>query len=147
MSAIVLRLGLSLKRLRASTSICKCLVYFIVRKNLDIITDQTYRCRLLGARVLSSYYIGFFETSQVDPQQYFMLFNESSKRTVVRFGVLNTMKHLMYFPLDSIAISLHGHLVFLVFRLGSTSCFAVKENKPYSHNLLQLAPYWTSPSC
>ena len=99
--------------------------------------------------VIASYYIGFFETSQVDPQQYFAnLFNESSKRTVVRFGVLNTMKHLMYFPLDSIAnfapwtLGLFGFFSSRVRR----RVFAVKENKTLLLIiLLQLAPYWTSP--
>ena len=99
--------------------------------------------------ILSAYYFVFFKESGVEPGVYFSnLFNESSKRTVARFGFLSTIEHFVKFPLDYLGNFMPWTLGFfgLLFKRVRDKCFSIKYNRLYFLlMILQLAPYWTSP--
>ena len=126
------------------------LVYFIKQKNIRHFGIKKHLLAASsGLAIICSYYVAFFESSSVDPVVYFEnLFNESSKRTVSRFGIWATVKHLLYFPLDSIGNFLPWTLGLFAFFSKNLRrrIFVVRMNRLlFILMLLQLIPYWTSP--
>jgi 4-amino-4-deoxy-L-arabinose transferase-like glycosyltransferase len=99
--------------------------------------------------IVGGYYLLYFMRNSIEPGQVFqVLTGEVTRRTVVRFGIWNTLLHLFTYPFENIYHFLPWSvLVILLFRKGSLKL--IRQNKFLWYLLLvftfNIIPYWTSP--
>ena len=99
--------------------------------------------------IVGCYYLLYFTRNTVEPGQVFdVLTGEVTRRTVVRFGIWNTLLHLVTYPFESIYHFLPwSFMVILFFRKGSMKL--IRQNRFLWYMLLifffNIIPYWTSP--
>ena len=97
--------------------------------------------------IVGGYY--FIYSGYNDLGDAFMkLFTETSKRTVVRFGIGATLLHLLTFPFEMVYHFLPWSL-FIGLLLNKKAVTAIRANRFESYAaltfLLAIVPYWTSP--
>ncbi len=104
---------------------------------------------LTAVGLLALYYLAYFNATGVDPGTIgSVIFSESSKRTIVRFGIEKTLLHLIKFPIDTLANFTPWSLlvVLLFFKKVRKDLF---KNRFIKFNMLCLLAniiiYWTSP--
>ncbi|WP_455212251.1 ArnT family glycosyltransferase [Kaarinaea lacus] len=104
---------------------------------------------LLLVAILGAYYVLYLDSSGIDLATLLQtIFYESSKRTVIRFGLLDTLTHLITFPFDTLAnFAPWSFLVLLLFNGDIRK--TLWHNRFIRYNMLVLAAnllvYWTSP--
>jgi 4-amino-4-deoxy-L-arabinose transferase-like glycosyltransferase len=103
---------------------------------------------LLGG-ILGAYYWMYLQASGVDAQTLLQtIFYESSKRTVIRFGIVETLIHLVNFPFNMLVnFAPWSFLALLLFNGNIRS--TLWENRFIRYNMLALLAnllvYWSSP--
>lgn len=98
--------------------------------------------------LISAYYLAYFKYNPGNFSEMFsVVFHQSAKRTVVEFGVLETIKHFITYPLEFI-----GHfmpwtllIVYVFLKRGRTSKSRTFIKSCFWVFLLNLLVYWTSP--
>jgi hypothetical protein len=103
----------------------------------------------LLAAIVGGYYLLYFMRNTVEPGQLIeVLTGEVTRRTVVRFGIWNTLLHMLTYPFENIYHFLPWSvLVILLFRKGSLK-FIRRNNFLWYLMLVflfNIIPYWTSP--
>jgi 4-amino-4-deoxy-L-arabinose transferase-like glycosyltransferase len=104
---------------------------------------------LLLTGILGVYYGMYLHSSGVDAQTLLQtIFYESSKRTVIRFGILDTLIHLVSFPFNMLVnFAPWSFLALLLFNRDIRK--ALWDNRFIRYNMLLLVAnllvYWTSP--
>lgn len=97
--------------------------------------------------IVGSYYAIYSQYNGLDVA-FETLVSETSKRTVVRFGVLQTILHILSFPFEMVYHFLPWSL-FIVLLLSKRSFKAIKASPFQSYLaltfLVGVLPYWTSP--
>lgn len=99
--------------------------------------------------ILGSYYLVYFSRNPVEPSEVFkVLLGETTRRTVLRFGWLATVKNLFVFPFNMTYHFLPwSFLLVLMFTKGSLQ--TIKNDIFLKYNALiiifNILPYWTSP--
>jgi 4-amino-4-deoxy-L-arabinose transferase-like glycosyltransferase len=99
--------------------------------------------------IVGGYYLLYFARNTIEPEQVFdVLTGEVTRRTVVRFGIWDTLLHLVTFPFESIYHFLPWSvMVILFFRKGSLKFIRGNRFLWYLSLvfLFNIIPYWTSP--
>lgn len=104
---------------------------------------------LLMIGVLGVYYGFYLHSSGIDPFTLLQtIFHESAKRTVIRFGVVDTLIHLVTFPFNCLAnFAPWSFLGFLLLNKQIRS--ALWQDRFVRYNIViliaNLLVYWTSP--
>ena len=126
------------------------LTYFIFFDNWRRLfsLDHVLGVLLLGL-VLGTYYGLYLYSSGIDLSTLSQtIFHESAKRTVIRFGVLETLTHLVTFPVDALAnFAPWSFLAILLINRHIRS--TLWNNRFVRYNMLVLVAnllvYWSSP--
>lgn len=124
------------------------LVYFTYRREFKRLFSVAHILSgLLAVVLVGSYYLLYNEYNSLEAV-FTTLFSESSKRTVVRFGVAETLLHLVTFPFELIYHFLPWSLVALYF-IRRDARQLIQAHTFMSYLVLvfvaNLVPYWTSP--
>jgi 4-amino-4-deoxy-L-arabinose transferase-like glycosyltransferase len=126
------------------------LVLFIQGKQFKMLLNWRHFLGIgLLLLVLGGYYWLYFERNSLEPGQLFdVLTGEVTRRTVVRFGIWRTIRHLFTYPFENLYhFAPWSALVILFFRKGSFRF--IKENEYLRYLALvfifNIIPYWTSP--
>lgn len=126
------------------------LVLFISHKKFKLLFDwRHFLGMFLFLVIAGTYYILYFQRNQVAPEEMLsVMFGETTRRTALRFGFLNTIIHIFSFPFEMIYHFLPWTLfVVFLFRKG------VIERIHKNHFLwyislvfvFNIIVYWTSP--
>jgi 4-amino-4-deoxy-L-arabinose transferase-like glycosyltransferase len=126
------------------------LVLFIQGKKFRMLFNWRHILGIgLLAVVIGTYYLLYFARNAIAPDQVMdVLTGEVTRRTVVRFGIWNTVKHLLTYPFENIYHFLPWSvMVILLFKKGSMTF--IRQNRTLWYTLLvflfNIIPYWTSP--
>jgi 4-amino-4-deoxy-L-arabinose transferase-like glycosyltransferase len=126
------------------------LVLFIQGKQFKMLFNWRHFLGIgLLVLIVGGYYFLYFTRNTIEPGKVFdVLTGEVTRRTVVKFGIWNTLLHLLTYPFESIYHFLPWSvLVILLFRKGSLKM--IRQNKFLRYLLLvflfNIIPYWTSP--
>jgi len=126
------------------------LVLFIQGKQFRMLFNWRHFVGIgLLAAIVGGYYLLYFMRNTVEPGQLIeVLTGEVTRRTVVRFGIWNTLLHMLTYPFENIYHFLPWSvLVILLFRKGSLK-FIRRNNFLWYLMLVflfNIIPYWTSP--
>lgn len=99
--------------------------------------------------IVGGYYLLYFTRNEIGPERVFdVLTGEVTRRTVVRFGVWNTLLHILTYPFENIYHFLPWSLLVIVlFARGSFR--KIRQNPFLLYSvwvfLINILPYWTSP--
>jgi len=99
--------------------------------------------------ILGAYYFSYFRLNEITPEQLFTtLFEQTTRRTIVRYGLLETVQHLFVFPIDM----LYHFLPWSILTLALFARGMIRKiwTHPFlRYNILILGfniiVYWTSP--
>ena len=126
------------------------LVLFIQGKQFKMLFNWRHFLGIgLLLLIVGGYYLLYFSRNAIEPGKVFdVLTGEVTRRTVVRFGVWNTLLHLLTYPFESIYHFLPWSvMVILFFKRGSLK--RIRQNRFLWFLLLvflfNIIPYWTSP--
>ena len=126
------------------------LVVFISNRKFKMLFNWRHFAGILVfLSVVGGYYFAYFVINEVSPEKVFStLIEQTTRRTVVRFGWLVTLKHILTFPFEMF----YHFLPWTVFSvvLFKKGAFRQILSHPFlKYNLLlllfQIIPYWTSP--
>jgi 4-amino-4-deoxy-L-arabinose transferase-like glycosyltransferase len=126
------------------------LVLFISRKQFKMLFNWRHFAGIaLFVAVLGTYYISYFNINKVTPEELFLtLFEQTTRRTVVRFGFLETVRHFFLYPLKMLYHFLPWSLLVITF-FSRRMLKKIWSNTFLRYSLLLLLfniiPYWTSP--
>jgi 4-amino-4-deoxy-L-arabinose transferase-like glycosyltransferase len=126
------------------------LTYFIWRKKFKVLFYASHFAGLaLFFIITGGYYLAYFAKNDIAPVVVFSnLLNESSKRTVVQFGIGKTLLHFFSFPFEMLYHYAPWTLFILVIiqknirKLIKTNDFIVYS---FLVLIINLLIYWTSP--
>jgi 4-amino-4-deoxy-L-arabinose transferase-like glycosyltransferase len=106
------------------------IAYFAFTKNLKKLFSLKHAAGIIAFIVLlAAYYIPYFYHNNYSPFVLFdNIYNESAKRTFIEFGILPTIKHIIYFPLEMIYHFLPWTL-FIIVLINKNSWRLIKENR------------------
>jgi 4-amino-4-deoxy-L-arabinose transferase-like glycosyltransferase len=99
--------------------------------------------------IVGAYYFIYFSRNAIEPGQLMqVLTGEVTRRTVVRFGIWNTVLHFFTYPFETIYHFLPWSLMTILL-VGKGSLKLIRGNKFLFYLLLvfffNIIPYWTSP--
>lgn len=149
LSYLLTALGFMLKGLPALVfQAITLLVYFTYRGQWRrLFSWQHLAGGLLLLVLVGAYYLAYHQHNDL-LTVWQTLFSESSKRTVVRYGLGETLLHLMAFPFEMIYHFLPWSLLLLFF-IRRDIIDRIRQDRFMTYCLLiflaNLLPYWTSP--
>jgi 4-amino-4-deoxy-L-arabinose transferase-like glycosyltransferase len=126
------------------------LVLFISYKQFKMLFNWRHFAGIgLFLALLSAYYFVYFTINNLSPEKLFgTLFEQTTRRTVVRYGILDTIQHLFMFPVEM----LYHFLPWTILTLALFAHGMLKKiwsSAFLRYNILILAfniiVYWTSP--
>ncbi len=126
------------------------LVLFISQKQYKMLFNWRHFAGIgLFLALLSVYYLAYFTINDITPDKLFgTLFEQTTRRTVVRFGILHTVRHLFMFPLEMLYHFLPWTILTLAL-LARGMLRKIWSSAFLRYNILLLAfniiVYWTSP--
>ncbi|MFP4024485.1 MAG: ArnT family glycosyltransferase [Thiohalospira sp.] len=126
------------------------LAYFISERKLKVLFSWYHFLGIIVfLTIISSYYYLYFSRNEVPANEIFStLINESTRRTIVRFGIGKTLLNLLIFPFEQIYHFLPWSL-FIVFIFRKDFIRVMIKNKFVKFNALifivNIIVYWTSP--
>ncbi|MEE4257774.1 MAG: glycosyltransferase family 39 protein [Bacteroidales bacterium] len=126
------------------------LVLFISQKRFKILFNwRHFAGILLFIGLVGGYYLLYFNQNDVSPEELFRtLLGQTTRRTVVRFGWLQTIQHIFIFPFEMMYHFLPWTLLLAVLIMkGSRKHIWSHPFLRYNILLLvfNIIPYWTSP--
>ncbi len=126
------------------------LVLFVSHKKFKLLFNwRHYLGMLVFLVIVGGYYILYFTVNDISPNELWsVLFGESSRRTVVRFGFWKMLETILTFPFDVIYHFLPWTLFVLVlFTRGSIKKIKNNAFLKYISLILifNILIYWTSP--
>lgn len=126
------------------------LVLFISQKRFRMLFNWRHFAGIfLFFGLVGGYYLIYFSMNDVSPEELFRtLLGQTTRRTVVRFGWLQTVQHIFTFPFEMIYHFLPWTLLLLIFiKKGSRKAVLSQPFLRYNILLLifNIIPYWTSP--
>lgn len=99
--------------------------------------------------IVGGYYLAYFTHNTIEPGRLFeVLTGEVTRRTVVRFGIWETLLHLITYPFENIYHFLPWSLlIIMLFKKGSLKFIWNNSFLRYLFLLFifNIIPYWTSP--
>ena len=125
------------------------LTYFILKKEFRrLFSIQHIAGVLLFLLTTGSYYFAYFTRNDLPFSQVFeTIFSESSKRTVVKFGIVDTIRHLFTFPFEF----LYHFLPWTIFAIALFQRKLMQKirSNPFIHYLfwiflVNIIIYWSS---
>jgi 4-amino-4-deoxy-L-arabinose transferase-like glycosyltransferase len=126
------------------------LVLFISHKKFRLLFDwRHYLGIFLFVLIVGSYYVLYFWRNQVEPGEMLsVMFGETTRRTALRFGILNTILHMITFPFEMIYHFLPWSILILfLFKKGVIK--RIRKNHFLWYISLvfvfNIIVYWTSP--
>lgn len=124
------------------------LVYFTFRGKFKKLYSWSHLAGLsVFVLIIGSYYLVYHQYNALD-RVFTTLLSESSKRTVVRFGVGETFRHLLSFPFEMIYHFLPW-TVMAVYLIRRDIVALIRRDRFITFNALMflanILPYWTSP--
>jgi 4-amino-4-deoxy-L-arabinose transferase-like glycosyltransferase len=126
------------------------LVLFISHKKFKLLFDwRHFLGMFLFLVIAGSYYLLYFQRNQVAPEEMLsVMFGETTRRTALRFGLLNTIIHIFTFPFSMIYHFLPWSL-FVVFLFRKGVIERIRKNHFLWYIslvfLFNIIVYWTSP--
>lgn len=126
------------------------LVYFIYSKRFVLLFSiQHIVGILLLSAMLGGYYFAYFTANQITPTLLFTrLLTESTDRTVVKFGIVETIWHFLYYPVEMM-YHYAPWLLLLLLLIRKKIITQINENPFIQFNawifLCNFILYWTSP--
>ncbi|MCB0629826.1 MAG: hypothetical protein R2824_19470 [Saprospiraceae bacterium] len=124
------------------------LAYFIYRKRFRLLFSIQHICGFLILVLLVGGYYFLYDQYNSLAEVFPTLISESSKRTVVRFGIWETLLHLLSFPLEMIYHFLPW-TVMVIYLIRKDVLKLILKDRFITFNalvfLVNLLPYWTSP--
>ncbi|GAB3340748.1 hypothetical protein GCM10027299_54410 [Larkinella ripae] len=135
------------------------LAYFLYTRQVRRLFSPAHFAGIgLFLLIVGSYYLAYFDRNTITPEKIAsVLFDESAKRTVVQFGIRETLLHLLTFPFEMLYhYAPWLFMVILLFRKGLWKQKPGSEEKPLIagqpfilFNTLIFAVnfviYWSSP--
>lgn len=123
------------------------LAFFIYQKQFrKLFSIQHIVGGLLFVTVVAAYYLVYNEYNSLS-NVFNTLFTESSKRTVVNFGIWRTILHLFIFPFEMVYHFLPWSL-FIVYLIRRDIIKIIRQNDFITYNLIiffaNIIVYWTS---
>lgn len=124
------------------------LTYFLYRKRFRLLISWPHMLGMLVFAILvGSYYSVYLQYNSLD-SVFTTLLSESSKRTVVRFGIFETLKHLLAFPFEMIYHFLPWTLL-AIYLVRKDVVRLIRQDRFITFNtlmfLVNVLPYWSSP--
>ncbi len=126
------------------------LVLFISHRKFRLLfTWQHYVSILVFILITGSYYYLYFTRNHIAPEDMFtVMFGETTRRTALRFGIWNTILHIINFPFEMLYHFLPWTL-FVVALFTKGTIRRIKSNPFLSYLSLvfifNIIVYWTSP--
>lgn len=126
------------------------LVLFISEKKFRMLFNWRHFAGIfLLLILLGGYYLLYFKQTDVSPKELALtLLGQTTRRTVVRFGIWETIRHIFVFPIDMLYHFLPWTLLSIAFIVKGAFRKAWSQ-KFIRYGLLLLIfnilPYWTSP--
>ena len=126
------------------------LTYFIWRKKFKLFFHPSHFAGLaVFLFITGSYYLAYFSKNDIAPVVVFSnLLNESSKRTVARFGISKTIIHILSFPFEML-YHFAPWTLFIVAIFQKNTLKLIRKNDFIFYSFLvfiiNLVLYWTSP--
>lgn len=126
------------------------LTYFIWRKKFKVLFHPSHFAGIaVFLFIMGSYYFAYFSKNDIAPAVVFSnLMNESSKRTIVQFGIIKTIIHTLSFPFEMV-YHFAPWTVFIVAVFQKNIRKLIRQNDFIFYSLLVLITnillYWTSP--
>ncbi|MFD1140671.1 ArnT family glycosyltransferase [Larkinella insperata] len=141
------------------------LAYFLYTKQFRRLFSPAHFAGIaLFLLIVGSYYVAYFDRNNIPPEKIAsVLFDESAKRTVVKFGIGETLLHMLTFPFEMLYhYAPWMLLVVLLFRKGALAWKqpATAQSQPTDRPLIAGQPfvlfnaiiflanfviYWSSP--
>ncbi|MFC5412041.1 ArnT family glycosyltransferase [Larkinella bovis] len=137
------------------------LAYFLYTKQFRRLFSPAHFVGIgLFLLIVGSYYVAYFDRNNIAPERIVaVLFDESAKRTVVKFGIWETLRHMLTFPFEMLYhYAPWMFLVILLFRKGIFRPVGKpsEENRPLIAGqpfvlfnavvfLVNFVIYWSSP--
>lgn len=124
------------------------LAYFIYKKQFKRLFSLPHIAGgLLGLAIVGAYYLAYHQYNSLE-NVFTTLFSESSKRTVARFGIGQTIQHVFSFPFEMVYHFLPwSALVIYFIKKGIVK--EILQDEFMTFNLLtflvNIVLYWTSP--
>ena len=126
------------------------LVLFISNKKFKMLFNwRHFVGMLLFILIVGGYYLIYFSRNNISPEELFTtLIGQTTRRTVIRFGWLVTLKHLFNFPFEMLYHFLPWTILLVLFFIRGS--FKKIRSHPFlKYNFLLLIfniiLYWTSP--
>lgn len=122
--------------------------YFVFRGRFrKLFSRPHFAGMILFGVLVGSYYLLYHQYNSLD-NVFTTLFTESSKRTVVRFGVKETLLHLLSFPFEMVYHFLPW-TVLVIYLIRKDMLQLIRRDRFITFNALMfltnILPYWSSP--